>query len=218
MLTDPQGITMPPGVIIEGGLLLNAKAERFIDETDDIAGMMHAVLAQPGAMAWVLADARIEAACAAIPELAALIELNAARTADTLPALAERLGLEPAPLEATLAHAHAAQQSGRPDRFGRNWGKDRPPIPPYRAWRVTGALYHTQGGLQTDAEGQVLRPDGSRFSNLFAAGGSARGVSGPSSWGYLPAMGLCAAVTTGRLAGEAAARLVATRPICPDKG
>ena len=54
----------------------------------------------------------------------------------------------------------------------------------------------------------MLRPDGSPLPNLFAAGGAARGVSGPSSWGYLPAMGLCAAVTLGMIAGRSAAALV----------
>ena len=76
---------------------------------------------------------------------------------------------------------------------------------------MCGALYHTQGGLQIDGEARVLRGDGSAFPNLFAVGGAARGVSGPSSWGYLPAMGLCAAVTLGRVAGQAAARLVLAR-------
>jgi len=33
-------------------------------------------------------------------------------------------------------------------------------------------------------------------------------VSGPSSWGYLPAMGLTTAVVFGRLAGEAAAATI----------
>jgi fumarate reductase flavoprotein subunit len=73
--------------------------------------------------------------------------------------------------------------------------------------RVKGALFHTQGGLQIDARARVLRPDGLPLPNLFAGGGAARGVSGPSFWGYLPAMGLCAAVTFGRLAGQEAATL-----------
>jgi fumarate reductase flavoprotein subunit len=71
--------------------------------------------------------------------------------------------------------------------------------------KVRGALYHTQGGLQVDKDGRVLRADGAALPNLFAGGGAARGVSGPGGWGYLPAMGLCAAVTLGALAGRAAA-------------
>ena len=111
-------------------------------------------------------------------------------------------------LATTLTEAHAAQASGRPDAVGRVWGGDRPPAAPLLALKVCGALYHTQGGLQIDGQARVLRPDGTPLPNLFAGGGAARGVSGPSSWGYIPAMGLCAAVTTGRIAGLAAAAVV----------
>mgnify|MGYP006393963459 CR=1 FL=1 len=73
------------------------------------------------------------------------------------------------------------------------------------------AIFHTQGGLQIDGNAQVLRPDGTKLPNLFAGGGAARSVSGPAHWGYLPAMGLATAVTFGRLAGEAAAKLALSR-------
>lgn len=207
MLTDPQGISVPPGVLIEGGVLVNRAGERFVDESEDIAGMVHPVMAQPGGVAWVVFDARIEASCAYIPETIALIELNAAKAADDVVSLAATIGVDVDRLEAALESAHAARAANLPDGYGRCWGNDLPPSPPYRALKVRGALYHTQGGLQTDDETRVLRDDGSRLPNLFAGGGAARGVSGPSSWGYLPAMGLCAAITTGRVAGQAAARL-----------
>ncbi|MFD2137963.1 hypothetical protein ACFSLT_26995 [Novosphingobium resinovorum] len=60
--------------------------------------------------------------------------------------------------------------------------------------------------MQIDRNARVLREDGSALPNLFAGGGAARSVSGPSSWGYLPAMGLCTAVTLGRLSGRAQQR------------
>jgi fumarate reductase flavoprotein subunit len=60
--------------------------------------------------------------------------------------------------------------------------------------------------LQIDASARVLRADGTPLPNLFAGGGAARGVSGPSYWGYLPAMGLCSAVTLGWIAGRAASK------------
>jgi fumarate reductase flavoprotein subunit len=80
---------------------------------------------------------------------------------------------------------------------------------PYYAVKVTGALFHTQGGLVVNAEARVLREDGSALPNLFAGGGAARGISGPSCWGYMAGNGLLTATTFGRLAGEAAARLLA---------
>lgn len=208
MLTDPQGISVPPVVLLEGGLIVNAQGERFTDETLDIAGMVHPLSAQPDALGWVIFDAGIEQRCAHIPELGALIELNAPRAADSIDELAERIGADAAALKAALAEAQAASAAGQADAQGRQWDVS-PPVAPYRALRVTGALYHTQGGLEIDAAARVLRTDGTAFPNLFAGGGSARSVSGPSSWGYLPAMGLTTAVTLGRLAGEAAAQSAA---------
>ena len=55
---------------------------------------------------------------------------------------------------------------------------------------------------------RVLRKDGTPFPNLFAGGGAARGLSGPSDWGYLSGSGLMTATNMGRLAGIAAAKLV----------
>lgn len=207
MLTEPQGITVPPGVPVEGGILVNVEGRRFVDEVEDIAGMVRPVLAQPGDHVWVIFDERIEAANAYIPETQQLMALNAMRKADSIEELAAQTDLPADALAATLAEAAAAQASSKPDAFGRVWGSDLPPAPPYRALKVVGAIYHTQGGLQIDASARVLRPDGSPLPNLFAGGGAARSVSGPAHWGYLPAMGLATAVTFGRLAGQSAAAL-----------
>lgn len=207
MLTDPQGISVPPGVPVEGGVLVNLAGKRFTNEVEDIAGMVHPVLAQPGDHVWVVFDARIEAAAAYVPEMQQLMALNAARNADTVEELAALIGVPADALGATLAEAHLAQAQGRADSQGRNWGTDMPPVAPYRALKVIGAIYHTQGGLQIDAGARVLRDDGTPLPNLFAGGGAARSVSGPAHWGYLPAMGLATAVTFGRLAGIHAAAL-----------
>jgi fumarate reductase flavoprotein subunit len=67
-------------------------------------------------------------------------------------------------------------------------------------------LFHTQGGVVIDTQAHALRPDGTRMPNLFAGGGAARGMSGPSRWGYFSGGGLLTAVTLGRLAGTNAAR------------
>ena len=206
MLTEPQGISVPPGIIVEGGVIVNMQGARFTDESADIAGMVLPVLAQPGGHCWVIFDAGIEERCGYIPETQALVALNAARHGDSVAELAGQIGVPAADLAATLADAYGAQQAGVADAQGRDWGEDHPPVGPFRALKVVGAIYHTQGGLRIDGEARVLRPDGSALPNLFAGGGAARSVSGPAHWGYLPAMGLCTAVTLGRIAGETAAR------------
>jgi fumarate reductase flavoprotein subunit len=72
--------------------------------------------------------------------------------------------------------------------------------------RVTGALFHTQGGLAVDADARVRRVGGGVFANLFAGGGAARGLSGPDADGYLAGNGLLTATGLGKIAGRAAAR------------
>ena len=72
---------------------------------------------------------------------------------------------------------------------------------------MTGALFHTQGGLAIDASGRVKRKDGTLFPNLFAAGGAAAGVSGASAAGYLSGNGLLTATVLGRVAGQSAGQI-----------
>jgi fumarate reductase flavoprotein subunit len=79
-------------------------------------------------------------------------------------------------------------------------------VAPYRAAKVTGALFHTQGGLEVTLEGRVKRAQGGVFTNLFAGGGAARGVSGCDGTGYIAGNGLLTATTLGRLAGQTIAR------------
>jgi fumarate reductase flavoprotein subunit len=209
MLTDPQAISVPPGIAVEGGILVNNQGRRFVDETADISGMVHDVLRQPDGVAWVIYDAMIEERCHYIPETQQLIAMKAPRIADDVVGLARAIGIDDGALTATLASVYDAAHRGVADPVGRSWAGARPPVPSFRALKVCGAIYHTQGGIQIDGEARALREDGTRLPNVFAGGGSARCVSGPSSWGYLPAMGLCSALTFGRLSGRSAAAVAA---------
>ena len=74
--------------------------------------------------------------------------------------------------------------------------------------KVTGALFHTQGGLDIDASCRVLRDDGRPLPGLLAAGGAARGVSGNAVWGYLSGNGLLSAIAGGFIAARTAVGLV----------
>ncbi|MEG8030902.1 FAD-binding protein [Sphingomonas aurantiaca] len=94
------------------------------------------------------------------------------------------------------------------DPFGRDFTGKPVLAPPYRAAKVTGALFHTQGGLVVDRDARVLRADGTPLPNLYAGGGAARGVSGAGADGYMAGNGLLTATTFGKLAGRAAAEAI----------
>lgn len=209
-LADPQQVVVPHPLLIEGGFLVNAEGRRFTHELENISGMCVPVLEQPGGIAWVIFDQQRHAACVAHSvEQQQLVEVGAIKTADSWSALEALCNLPPGSLDAEHAQITACRERGAVDRFGRNFSGLAPLEPAYCAVKVTGALFHTQGGLQVDAEGRVLRPDGRPLRNVFAGGGAARGISGPEVTGYLPAMGLCMAITLGALAGRAAGRALA---------
>jgi fumarate reductase flavoprotein subunit len=209
-LADPQQMIVPHPLLLEGGFLVNVEGERFTHENANISGMCVPVLAQPQGLAWVIFDERRNAACLAHSvEQRALAEVGAIRKAGSWAELERVCGLPAGSLERENAAIDAARAAGQPDRLGRRFDGLEPLQAPYCALRVTGALFHTQGGLVIDAHAQVLRPDGSALPNLFAGGGAARSISGPAVTGYLPAVGICMAITLGALAGDAAARVAA---------
>ena len=208
-LADPQALVMPHTLLIGGGVQVNADGERFQNELEDISGQALKVLEQPGACCWMVYDRRLhDAALERYQEYRDADTINAAKSAATVAGLAEACGLPAEALARTLARSAELAKTGRSDRFGRSFSVKDILEPPYYAVRVTGALFHTQGGLVVDRHARVVDADGKPLPNLFAGGGAARSVSGPGEWGYLPGMGLCTAVTLGRIAGSEAARQV----------
>ncbi|MFZ9709007.1 MAG: FAD-dependent oxidoreductase [Steroidobacteraceae bacterium] len=206
-LADPQQIVVPHPLMIEGGFLVNVTGRRFTHELENISGMCVPVLQQPEGRAWVIFDERLHQSCRAHSvEQRQLEEVGAIKRGADWAELEQACRLPAGSLAAEATAIGAARAEGVKDRFGRSFA-DLPALqPPYLAVRVTGALFHTQGGLEIDAQARVLRRDGSVLPNLYAGGGAARSISGPAVTGYLPAVGLSTAITLGAIAGEAAAR------------
>ncbi|MEM9146203.1 MAG: FAD-dependent oxidoreductase [Pseudomonadota bacterium] len=207
-LAHPHGILITWALMMEGAVQLNTEGRRFSNEHGGYSEQATAVLAQPGGVAWTLYDAERHRFALSFPDYVQAVEAGAVREAADLPALATATGLPTVPLAETLAAA-AAAHAGAADAFGRDFRTKPPLTPPYFAVRVTGALFHTQGGLMIDGSARVLDGDGRPFANLFAGGGAACGVSGPDVSGYLSGNGLLTAIAFGAIAGEAAGALTA---------
>lgn len=195
-VAHPHGILITWAVITEGGVQVNLEGKRFWNEAQGYSEAARAVLAQPQGQAWAVFDARIAAIARQFADFQAAEAQGAVKTAETVADLAALTGL-PA---ATLADTLASIPQGGTDDFGRIF-RTPPLSPPYAAVRVTGALFHTQGGLDVTGSGRVRHEDGAVFPNLYAAGGAACGVSGQSDSGYLSGNGLLSAVVLGRAAG-----------------
>ncbi|MEZ5650109.1 MAG: FAD-dependent oxidoreductase [Burkholderiaceae bacterium] len=195
---SPHGMLITWALMTEGGIQVDVHGDRFHDESLGYSEAAMAVLAQDGGVAWNVFDAPLLALARGFPDFVAAQRAGALRSADDVAGLATTLGVDSARLATTLRELEALADSGEPDRFGRRFR--RPLRAPLYAIRVTGALFHTQGGLVVDCHCRVLRPNGSALPNLLAAGGSARGVSGDTVWGYLSGNGLLSAVAGGWIA------------------
>ena len=196
-VAHPHGILITWAVMTEGGVQINSEGRRFWDESRGYSEAAQVVLAQPGGTAVALFDARIAKVARQFADFRAAESQGAIATADSLEDIAARFGLPGDRLLETVA--------GLPtdgiDGFGRRFSP--PPLaPPYCASRVTGALFHTQGGLKIDDFARVLGHGEVPFPNLYAAGGAAAGVSGSGDAGYLSGNGLLAATVLGRIAGR----------------
>ncbi|MBW7948966.1 MAG: FAD-dependent oxidoreductase [Pseudorhodoplanes sp.] len=205
-VATPHNILITWAVILEGGFQVNADGRRFSDESRGYSEQAVDVLRQPGGVAFDIFDARIAAVARQFRDFRDAEAAGAIVTADTPEALGVRLGLSSEALAAEFARVRDLKSAGSADAFGRSFRGLPQLATPFHAVKVTGALFHTQGGLAIDTGSRVLRADGSPFPNLWAAGGAAAGVSGNSAAGYLSGNGLLTATVLGRLAGEEAAR------------
>ncbi|MHB2169792.1 FAD-dependent oxidoreductase [Alsobacter sp. R-9] len=208
-VAHPHGVLVSWAVVMEGGFQVNRDGRRFNDETHGYSEQAAVVIRQPDAVAFDIFDARIAGIARQFEDFRNAEAMGAVLTAPDAASLADLVHVPRAALEETFAEVAAARAAGAKDRFGRDWNGVTPLEAPLHAVKVTGALFHTQGGLLVDTEGRVLRSDRSPLPNLFAVGGAAAGVSGSTAAGYLSGNGLLTATVLGRAAGTAAAGLSA---------
>ena len=212
----PHGALITWALMMEGGVQLNRHGERFHDETQGYSEAAVNVLAQPGGVAWNVFDGEILKLARSFPDFCDAQALGAVKECADAQALAQLIGCDVISCSAIKSEANYAggtRARGKIDHPGgvneRKRVFKRLLEPPFYAVKVTGALFHTQGGLDIDADCRVLRADGTAFANLLAAGGAARGVSGNAVWGYLSGNGLLSAVAGGYIAALTASKMMA---------
>lgn len=195
-------------LIMAGGIQVNADGVRFSDETQGYSEQAAKVNAQPGHVAWSIFDERLHRLMMDFEDYRDALAAGAVRQAADVAALAAAIGAPEPRLAETLAAAARCACGEAEDPFGRDFTATPALTAPYRVAKVTGALFHTQGGLVIDAACRVVRRDGTPLPNLFAGGGAARGISGDGASGYLAGNGLLCATTLGKIAGRAAAAML----------
>lgn len=140
------------------------------------------------------------------------------RRADSIAALAPRIGLDPAALQETVARFNGFARAGKDADFARGetaWEKfytgdaAKPngngalgaiETPPFYATPYHRAILATKGGPRTNERGQVLRADGSRIAGLYCAGVAMANPIGSKAVGAGTTIGPC--LTWGYICGR----------------
>ena len=199
-VAHPHGILITWAVITQGGFQVNTSGNRFWNEAQGYSEAARAVLAQPDGKAWAIFDTRIAAIARQFADFKEAEAQGAILKADSIEDLEKLCGIPTGNLAKTIN----AIPYGNTDHMGRHWGTSALKAP-FCAVQVTGALFHTQGGLDIDPQTTLVRRvSGGCFDNLHAAGGAACGVSGTGDSGYLSGNGLLAAAVLGFAAGRVA--------------
>ena len=109
-----------------------------------------------------------------------MVEKGPVLRADTLEALAEQMGADPAVLTATVERFNAIVDAGKDDDFGRvNLpGTLKVTEGPFYATPTTPAMHHTMGGVHIDTQARALDASGDPIPGLYAAGEVAGGFHG----------------------------------------
>ena len=184
------GTRVSPALQFNAAVLVNSDGERFVDEESKGYSSLAGVLqAQPGERAAMIWDATAMAATRESEMMRDCLAAGAIRDIATLAELAAALGLTLDATERAIAPLP---------------GRRALEAPYHLAW-VTHGLLTTQGGLVVSPAGEVLDGAGVPIPGLYAGGGTACGLAGPSSDGYLSGNGLLSAFGMGWIIGTALA-------------
>ena len=207
-VTHPHGTLLFWGLMTQGGFQVNVNGERFSNEVRGYSEQAVDVISQKNSYVWEIWDSHSHKMGLDFTDYRNGADLGAHKVANSINEISTIAKIPLKKLEETFKYVNHCINGKIKDNFGRDWSNIKPMTKPYYFAKVTGALFHTQGGLDVNFSAQVIDKKGKPFPNLFAGGGAARGLSGPSRWGYLSGNGLLTAVVLGKIAGQNAAEKI----------
>jgi succinate dehydrogenase/fumarate reductase flavoprotein subunit len=197
-------ITLPfyPPASLTYGIVVNAQAQRFINEDIYHARLAYHVLRQVGNGAYLILNHDDY-------EHPKFLNAPIAGTGETIEEMAEEIGLNAEMLQHTVDFYNRYAAKGEDPLFHKNPAWLKPIESPYAALELTpgcGVIcaYFTLGGLDTLPTGEVLTMKKEPIPGLFAAGRTACGIP-RSAAGYGSGMSVGDATYFGRVAGKQAA-------------
>jgi fumarate reductase flavoprotein subunit len=194
--------------IYVGAIAVNAKGERFIDESKSYKLIGDAVLKQPDAIGYQIFDQRIfDKGNPGIPTMAfqAKYALGQVISAPTLAELSRKMGIDAGGLARTVAAYNAFVEEGNDPDFGRDglgtsYGKlAKIDMAPFYAYPSKSVIVATYCGVAVDAQMRVRDVFDAVIPNLYAAGEVIGGLHGNA---YMTGSSLGKASIFGRIAAR----------------
>lgn len=197
------------------GIVVNKDGQRFYDEGEDFWPKRYAiwgrlVAGQPDQIAYSIIDAK--SIDLFMPSVFPPVEAN------SLGELAQKLGLDPATVEATVKEFNAATRPGtfHPGELDDCRTEGLEPIkshwarpidtPPFYGYPLKPGITFTYMGLAVNSKAQVLMANDEPAQNIFAAGEIMSGnILGR---GYMAGFGMTIGTVFGKIAGREAAHYV----------
>lgn len=203
------GTAIGTGAANRIGIWVNKQGLRFINEGSHYAYAMRAVYNQQEHWAWAIFDENMKkdggpASMGWSADMSKEIADGKVKTAPTVKALAEAIGVNATQLEETIAKWNKDAAAGQDTLFGKLKDAVKPlSTSPFYATRVVESNLGAQGGVKIDTGCHVIDVNGKAIARLYAAGMVAGGFIGP----YYPGSGtaLASTVCFGRIAGKNAA-------------
>ena len=156
-VATPHNILISWAAIMQGGIQVNSEGRRFCDESRGYSEQATDVLRQPGGIALDVFDARIASVARQFEDFREAERAGALLTGQTVAELADKMHVPAAALVAEWTEVERLKAANAQDRFGRKFAAEQACARPFHAVKVTGALFHTQGGLAIDAAASSAR-------------------------------------------------------------
>ncbi|SBV92917.1 conserved exported hypothetical protein [uncultured Eubacteriales bacterium] len=192
----------------EEQVFVNKEGKRFVSEYESRDVLSKAALEQTDATFYIICDQ----ASAGDPQpggknswgndIDTLIAEGSVLKADTLEDLAKQMGADPATFVAEIEKYNSYCATGEDLDFGKVKLGGPIDVGPFYATIRTPSIHHTMGGLEINAQTQVLNANGDVIPGLYAAGEVAGGIHAGNRVG---GNALVDIMVFGRIAGESAA-------------
>ena len=201
--TETTTALITEGIRGDGAILVNQEGKRFVNELETRDNVSAAELAQEGGYAYTILDQKMMDASSTYN---GYFTKGYAVQADSYEELAEKLGIDPATLTATMETWNKAVADQKDDEFGRLSFASALDTAPYYAIKVSPGIHHTMGGLKINTNAEVLTEAGEAIPGLYAAGEVTGGVHGANRLGGNAVADI---VVFGRIAAQNAAAYIA---------